>query len=318
MRSEKSFIATAGGAGCLTDETLLGVALALGSAFCFAGNRAFGSGPLSARESDPVFVNYMSLLVGVPIALVATIGSLQLFDLAAIGAFALLMFVTAGLFHFGLGRTLSYTSIKHLGANPTSALLTTQALYSILLAFLLLNEALNLGIIVGTLMILFGVLFMEGRLSAARRGGVVKLGYLAALSAGLIFGITPVVIKAGLASFHYFAAATLISFTAALAVYSLWVTPRYFLGSVRKLSRYSLASYLAMGAFGITAQLFRFASLSLIPVVVAAPILTTHPIFTILLTSRISREKEIFTARTVSSIILATVGAVIVGYSAGV
>ena len=302
----------------MTNVTLLGIALALGSAFCFAGNRAFGSGPLSIRDSDPVFVNYMSLLVGVPIALVATVGSLQFFDLAAVGAFALAMFVAAGIFHFGLGRTLSYTSIKHIGANPTSGLLTTQALYSLLLAFLLLNEALNLGIIVGTLMILFGVLFMEGRLGAARRGGVVKMGYLAALSAGLIFGITPVVIKAGLASFPYFAAATLISFTTALAVYSLWVTPRYFVNSVRKLSRYSLASYLAMGVFGITAQLFRYATLTLIPVVVAAPILATHPVFTVLLTSRISREKEVFTARTIFSIILATLGAVIVGYSAGV
>ena len=302
----------------MADATLIGIALALCSAVCFAGNRAFGSGPLSARDSDPIFVNYMSLIVGVPIALAATVGSLQVFDLPTIGIFAAVLFVTAGLSHFGLGRTLSYTSIKHIGANPTSALLTTQALYSLALASLLLSESLNLGIILGTAMILFGVIFMEGRLSAERRGGVAKLGYAAALGAGLIFGITPVIIKAGLSSFPYYAAATLVSFSAALAVYSLKVTPSYFSRSFRKLPRSSLVSFLIMGVFGITAQLFRYASLTLVPVVVVAPILATHPIFTLILTSKISKEHEVFSARTTSSIILAALGAVVIGYSAGV
>jgi DME family drug/metabolite transporter len=301
----------------LVDAALFGIALALGSAFCFAGNRAVGSGPLSARDSDPVFVNYMSLLVGVPIAFVAAAGSLQVFDLPMITLFAAVLFVAAGIFHFGLGRTLSYTSIKHVGANPTSALLTTQALYSLVLAFLLLNETLNTGIVVGTLLIVFGILFMEGRLSAAKRGGVAKFGYIAALSAGLIFGITPVVIKAGLTSFHYYAAATLISFSAALLAYTLWVTPRRFAASVKKVPRSSMISYLVMGMFGISAQLMRYASLSMLPVVIVAPILATHPVFTVLLTSRLSKEKELFNARTITSILIAASGAVIVGYSAG-
>ncbi|HEV2139303.1 MAG TPA: hypothetical protein VGR53_10730 [Nitrososphaerales archaeon] len=72
----------------MADATLIGIALALFSAVCFAGNRAFGSGPLSARDSDPIFVNYMSLLVGVPIALAATVGSLQVIDLPTISIFA--------------------------------------------------------------------------------------------------------------------------------------------------------------------------------------------------------------------------------------
>ncbi|HEV2139302.1 MAG TPA: EamA family transporter [Nitrososphaerales archaeon] len=227
------------------------------------------------------------------------------------------MFITAGLFHFALGRTLSYTSIKHIGANPTSALLTTQALYSLALASLLLNESLNLGIILGTAMILFGVIFMEGRLSAERRGGVATVGYVAALAAGLIFGITPVIVKAGLSSFHYFAAATLFSFSAAFAAYTLKVTPSYFSRSFRNLPRSSLLSFLIMGVFGITAQLFRYASLTLVPVVIVAPILATHPIFTLILTSRISKEHEVFSPRTISSIVLAALGAVVIGYSAG-
>jgi len=302
----------------LVDATLLGVILALVSAFCFAGNRALGSGPLSSRDSDPVFVNYVSLLVGVVLALVASLVTLQIFDLPTITLFALATFALAGLFHFGLGRTLSYTSIKHVGANPTSALLTTQAIYSLFLAVILLQEQLNLGIIAGTALIIFGIIFMEGKLSAAKRGGVVRFGYVAALSASLIFGITPVVIKAGLLTFHYYAAATLVSFTAAFLVYTLRVTPPRFARQLRTTPKASLLAFVGMGVFGISAQLLRYASLTIAPVVVVAPILATHPVFTVLLTSRFSRENELFTARTVTSIILAAIGAVLVSYYAGV
>lgn len=302
----------------MVDGTILGISLALVSAFCFAGNRAVGSGPLSVPGSDPVFVNYMSLLVGVAVAFAVTLGTLQLFDLPTISLFAALMFVVAGLFHFGLGRTLSYTSIKHIGANPTSGLLTTQAVYSLVLAFVVLGESVNAGIVIGTLMIMAGVLFMEGRLAAEKRGGVARLGYLAALSAGLIFGISPVAIKAGLGLFHYFAAATLVSFTAALAVYTLWVTPRRFTASLAKVSRPHLMAYLAMGLFGISAQLIRYAALGLAPVVVVAPVLATHPVFTVILTSKLSKDKEVFTLRTLSSIFIAAAGAVVIALSSGV
>jgi drug/metabolite transporter (DMT)-like permease len=301
----------------LVDATLVGVILAVCSAFCFAGNRAVGSGPLAVKGSDPTFVNYMSLLVGVPIAFVASAATLQILDLTTITLFAAAMFIVGGMFHFGLGRTLSYTSIKHIGANPTSALLTTQALYSLLLAVLLLGENLNAGIIAGTLLIIFGILFMEGRVSAARRGGRLNFGYATALLAGLIFGISPIVIKAGLTSFHFYAAATLVSFTSALLIYTLWMTPPRFVRSLKATPRSSLLPYVVMGVFGITAQLFRYASLTYAPVVVVAPLLATHPIFTMILTSRISKETEVFTTRTVLSIFVAAVGAILVGYSSG-
>jgi drug/metabolite transporter (DMT)-like permease len=134
----------------LVDPTLLGIILSVSAAFCFAGNRAVGTDALGAPGSDPAFANYVSLLVGVPIALGVTVGTFQMVDLPSITFFAAVMFVAAGIFHFGLGRTLSYTSIKHIGANPTSALITTQVLYSLLLAVILLNEGLNLGILAGT------------------------------------------------------------------------------------------------------------------------------------------------------------------------
>jgi drug/metabolite transporter (DMT)-like permease len=302
----------------LVDAALLGMVLAVGSAFCFAGNRSFGSGPLKDESSNPVFVNYISLLVGVVIAFVASVATLQLVQLASVSLFALVMFGVAGLFHFGLGRTLSYTSIKHIGANPMSTLVSTQALYSLLLAVLFLQETINVGIVAGTFLILLGILLAEGRLSASKRGGVVKIGYVAALGAGLIFGITPIAIKAGLHDFNFYAAATLISFTAAFLVYSAAVTPGKFMSGLRKTPRSSLISFVVMGVFGILAQLMRYAALALAPVVLVAPMLTMHPVFTLLLTRRFSKENEVFTARMLSSIFVTVSGAVLVGLSSGI
>ncbi len=315
--AHNAFIDSTVGDYSLVDGILLGVILAVGSAFCFAGNRAFGSGPLSDPNSDPVFVNYLSLMVGVIIAFVASVATLQLGELTSISLFALAMFIVAGLVHFGLGRTLSYTSIKHIGANPTSALLSTQALYSLLLAVLFLQEALNAGIVAGTALILVGIAFAEGRLTATKRGGRVGFGYAAALSAGLIFGITPILIKSGLQSFGFYAAATLLSFTAAFLAYTLRVTPRRFLSGLRRTTRYSLTSFIVMGVFGISAQLMRYAALTIAPVVVVAPMLTLHPVFTILLTRKLSKKSEVFTARMVSSILITVAGALLVAFSSG-
>lgn len=222
------------------------------------------------------------------------------------------------MFHFGLGRTLSYTGIKHIGANPTSTLLSTQALYSLLLAVLLLQEALNVGIIAGTVLILLGIAFAEGKLSATKRGGVARFGYAAALGAGLIFGISPIVIKSGLQIFHYYAAATLISFTAAFLVYGMRMTPRRFATGLRKTAKKSVISFVVMGVFGITAQLMRYAALTLAPVVVVAPMLTLHPVFTIMLTRTLSKKTEVFTPRMVFSILITVAGAILVALSSGV
>jgi len=95
--------------------------------------------------------------------------------------FIILVFAAIGIFNFVIGRQLSYEAVKNIGANQTSPLLSVQIIYSILFAVLLLKEDVSVGTVLGSSLILIGVLLIEGVPNAIKRGGNAKWGYIAAL-----------------------------------------------------------------------------------------------------------------------------------------
>jgi len=93
-----------------------------------------------------------------------------------------------------------------------------------------------LGRPLGAAAVVGGVLILEYRKSASKRGGNLKVGVAAGLVAGLIFGITLLMIKAGLDIFHYFVAGTFLAYAISLVFYSLIVTPWKGISDARNLS----------------------------------------------------------------------------------
>lgn len=299
----------------LISDGLLGALLALGSAVSFAGNRSFASRPLV--KSDPSLATYVTVLVGVPIAAVAMFASNEEGTLFQLVPIVLIIFAAVGIFHFAIGRQTSYIAAKHIGANQSAPLISTQIVYSSLLAIALLGESVNIGIALGTMLILLGILLLEVRSSAAKRGGNLKLGYAAALVTSVIFGVSPLLIKVGFSTFSFYASSTFIAYAAALIFSALTNSPVKIFSGLRGIPRYALVYYLIAGVLAAVGQLFRFAALTYAPVVVVIPILASHPVFTVMMTRKLAKDYEVFRPRTVGAILLVVAGTILVALYSG-
>lgn len=268
-------------------------------------------------KSSAVVANYIGLITGVIIlfSLVLALNQAQAFLFVTVWTVA--VFATVGVLHFGLGRLLSYSSVKNIGANQAAPIISTQVLYALILAVIIFGENITLGIAVGSALVLFGVLILEGGLGASKRGGSRKKGYLAALATGGIFGFTPILIKAGLQTFHFYVSAILIAYATALAIYAVLVNPKKIASDIRSLPRYAIVSFVISGILSATSQIFRFGALNYAPIVVIVPILGAQPIFTVIFTHFLAKDVEVFNWRTILSIVLVILGTIIVSYSSG-
>ena len=242
----------------------------------------------------------------------------QIVDLLIVSVTIGAIFAIVGVFHFGIARQLSYISIKNIGANEASPIISSQVLYSLLFAVLLLNEKMTLSIAGGAGLILIGILVLERRAGALKRRGNLTIGIVAALLTGSVYGLTPILIKYGLSIYHFFVAATFVAYACSFAVYVVSTNPVKMVGEIKALPRLDFAYFCIAGLFSISAQLLRFGALSFAPVVLVAPILSTHPIFTVLLTRKLAREFESFQTRILFSIALVVLGSFLVSYSSGI
>jgi len=248
---------------------------------------------------------------------VATAGSLQGPSLLSLTILIIAIFAAVGIMHFAIGRQLSYVAEKNIGANQAAPLISTQIVYSVLFAFLLLGESVNLEIIAGTALILGGDFLLEAKTSATKRGGSVRKGYVAAILTSVLFGFSPLLIKAGLGLFDYYNSATFLAYVAALVFYVITRNSGKIILGVKNLPRYALIYYLIAGSLAAIGQLFRFSALTFAPVVIVIPILASHPIFTVMMTRGLARDYEVFHLRTVSAIIVVVAGAILVGIASG-
>ena len=297
-------------------EYLVGVTLAFLAALFFAGNRALASKPL-IRE-DPDVVNYVAALSGLVVTFLATAFLGQLESLLVASLIAVIVFAVFGAFHFGLSRFLAYTSIKHIGANQQAILSPTSILYSFAFAVIFLHEGLGVATLVGGVLIILGGVLMEAKSSAEKRKGIAKIGIITALLAALIRGITPIIVKFGLHIFPYFLSASLIAYVTAFAFTSVWTSPRRAMSAMRNMSSNSRWLIILAGLAASVGNLFRFGALFYTSVVVAVPIVSTSPVFTILLTKMTAEGVELLNFRTVTSIALVVMGGVLVAYYSGI
>ncbi|MCL5067095.1 MAG: hypothetical protein M1368_01925, partial [Thaumarchaeota archaeon] len=99
--------------------------------------------------------------------------------------------------------------------------------------------------------------------------------------------------------------------TAAI-IYTLTSNSPKMIREIIKTPNSVLVFYLVSSIFASGAQIFRFAALSFAPVVLIVPILSTNPIFTILLTRVVAKDVEVFTPRTILSMIVVVIGSAVV------
>ena len=106
---------------------------------------------------------YMSVLLGLPLFLAASIVSGQLFHASLITTNGYLLLIAAGILHFVGGRYCTYRAIGAIGATRLAPIGAIQLPYSIIVALIFLGEGVTPLMGLGILLIMIGPAIIFGR-----------------------------------------------------------------------------------------------------------------------------------------------------------
>ncbi len=292
-------------------------------------------GALSGTVSQAV---YLTVILGVPLFLLAAAVSGQLFQVYAIPLRGYLLLIAAGVFHFIGGRYCAYRAIDAVGATRASPIIAISTPYSVLMAILLLGEHVTLLMGLGILLIMIGPAIIIERTSQAKRspgvaggsssnasGVSVKgpqaavptvtirqaEGYLFGILAGVAFGTSPLLIRSAIMDTNLGILGGLISYSAAALVMVPFLVLQGRLVILRGINSTAMRWFLIATVAIFLAQMFRFVALSLAPVSIVSPLQRTSSMFTLLFSFLVNRRTESFGPRVIAGIILSVAGSVL-------
>jgi drug/metabolite transporter (DMT)-like permease len=270
---------------------------------------------LKVSDSSPgVFV---SVFLAVPLFGLILLGIGQTREIVSFSAQSHLALAAAGILHFIVGRGFYYIGVQIVGANMANVLIGGGPLYAVLAGILIFREPLTWQVVSGSALIIAGIslLVWGPGASAGRQAlspGLFLKGVISAGAAGLVFGLTPILIKWGLAGGGSPVAGSFISHVAAtavlLGVLSASTTKR------RALSRMGKGALMWFSLAGLAvclAQLLRYLALSLSPLSIVGPLIAVSPLFTILLSFLMNRDLETFKLRVILGAACVVAGTVI-------
>ncbi|MBI3051517.1 DMT family transporter [Candidatus Woesearchaeota archaeon] len=220
---------------------------------------------------------------------------------------ALLIFAIAGLLAPGLARLLRYTSLERVGVTRTGPITSASPIISTGLAVLLLGEELTARILLGTAMIIAGVLVASWRELDTNRADMIF-----AMGAAVLVGISMPIRKYGLNLLDAPIAAGAITALMALLMALLIIGLG---GHIRKVSIHdrNMKFFLISGACVGVAFILNYTALSQAEVSVIGPLIQTAPIFALVLSQAFINHLEKVTREVTIGTLLAVAGAVLIG-----
>jgi drug/metabolite transporter (DMT)-like permease len=312
---------------------MIGVALALLASFTFSLNAVLARrGLAKASASAGAFV---TVLIGVPMFVFASLVTGQLFRAGELRAEAFLYLSVAGIIHFGVGRYCNYRAVSAIGATRTGPVQAFTIPYAILIAFIFLDEAINLAMGFGIALVLTGPAIMVQRRSTSAPAPVPSSdvgppqgasdtelvpvfqlrqaeGYTFAILSVGAYGTSPILIRAALEGSTDLAIfGATVAYTAAAGALVVTLVHPARRGLITAMRPSTVRLFLGAGFFAFLAQMSRFIALSLIPVAVVTPLQRSGTIFTLFLSWAINRHLEVINLRVVAGILVSVVGAVV-------
>ena len=314
----------------MTDDTL-GIALAVAALCMFATNVVMTRYAMARLRLDVGFL--IAVSVNVAFAFVAFAVELWLrrsplgFDLP--GFF---LFVLAGAFTTYLGRYFFFETVARLGPARASTFQISSPMFTALIAWLFLGERLSIAVVVSMLVVIFG-LYLAGqstrkaaeplRDANKQRRKVHAVGEFATslVPTGLLLGVGSAMAYAlgnvvrG-AAIHRWREPILGALLGAVCGVILHVissrATRSVIASIRTANRAGVALYAAGGVLTISAQILTIASMSYIPVSVAALITLCTPLIVIPVSHWLFRSEDPVTMRVVAGSALALAGIAVI------
>lgn len=317
----------------------------LGALFAVLSALSFAFSTITARRgvigSSASFGLYITVILGVPLFAVAALATGQLFDTLDLSTEALVMLAGAGVLHFLIGRYCNYRCIDAIGSNRAQPLQTTNTIYSVVVAVIVLGEEVTVLMGVGIALLVVGPMIMVERrrqpqpepiaaraAAASQPSGAASAGgspprrnaatdprYVEGYTFGLLsaaaYGTSPIMIRYALEDTGLGIAGGMVAYIAAASVLILALA---IPGRVRDLRGFDLKvvpMFTASAVAVFLAQLFRFAALAIAPVSLVTPLTRLGVVFVPTLSFVFNRNLESFSLRVLTGIALSGVGAVL-------
>ncbi len=292
------------------------------AAFAIAGAFSFAAGTLVTRRGVIKVVDTaVGVLIATPLSVLFFV--LVLLAMGQIGSIfsfswqSYLWLSAAGILHFVVGRYLFFNCVQLVGANITSIITRVSPLVAVILGISILGEPLTWELAVGALLIVFGVMLMGLNPQMFRSGqglftGISGKALLMGISAGLAWGLTPVMVKLGLSGSSSPVAGVFISYSAATVVLSAYLWDRNRRAALASMTRRGLGLFGLVGLVSSTAHLLRYVALGMAPASVVAPIFGTSPVFLLVLSFLFNRKLEMFNKAIIIGTIAAVLGTILI------
>lgn len=229
--------------------------------------------------------------------------------LSALWTPASLIFIVAGIFAPGIGRTLSYVGIEKIGVARSVPIANSSPIFASVFAVIFLAETWVPQNILGTLLVIGGTIV----LSVARpaRGEWRKLDVIYPLVGAMAFGASAILRKAGLG--HVDIPVMAAAITAGSAAMFSFVLLQIRGGKEAfKLTRRSAAWLFSAGLINTAAMLSVFYALSHGKVVIVEPLVSSNPVLTLLFTAIFLRDLEVLNLRVIIGALLTVTGTILV------
>ncbi len=310
---------------------MLGALLALGCAASMGLNSA------SVRRGvlTGTVIQALSITVpmGAPLFFIAALVTGQVWDLGEFSGLSYIYLALAGILHFVWGRYCNYRATKAMGAVLVGPVQQGGLLLALVLAVVLLDETLSVFKILGIVLIIFGPGVIAGGAARAKRKRDLKRldadddaateadagkstfkpnyveGYIFGLLTATGYGISPILVRAGLAESGLPLAGGLISYTAAAVVIAAVILPTK-LYHVLSMDR-TVAKWFTLSGVAVSiAQMFRYLAFAIAPVTTVAPIIRLSIVFRVIWSYFINREHETFESHVLIGIAISFIGVI--------
>jgi DME family drug/metabolite transporter len=229
--------------------------------------------------------------------------------IAALWNPANLIFVTAGIFAPGIGRTLSYVGIERIGVARSVPIANASPIFASVFAVVFLAEAWRPQNIAGTLLVITGVVILS--LAKPAVGEWRKWDVIYPIFGAMAFGASSILRKGGLEYVNVPLLGAAITAGSA-ALFSLILLQVQGGKAVFQLNQRSARWLFPAGIFNTAAMLSVFYALSHGKVVIVDPLVSSNPVITLLLTAIFLRDVEVLSLRVIFGAVLTVAGTVLV------
>jgi uncharacterized membrane protein len=222
-------------------------------------------------------------------------------------------FAIAGICAPGLARIFRDTGIMRLGVTVSSPIVSTNTLFSVMIAVVFLGEEITLPLLAGALMIFLGVNVITWQNGSRTQWN--KRDVIHPLVAAMLFASSTNFRKIGLNRIEFPLAGAAITSTVSLVALScslLISRSRNSAGTTLNLNREAMKYFIISSIISSAAYIFYFLALSASNITKIQPIAGTNPLWAILFSYIFLKQTEIITAKTVMGAVIIVLGIALV------